>query len=438
MENKLRLKTGPMLRYNLGSIGLNMASVGIAAWILFVYQPPGVEPLVPVAFLSAIGFIAGLWDGIIDPFIGNWSDNVRSRWGRRKPFILFGTPVMIFLFVFIWMPPTENQSVANGIWLLSVLLLYRTSFSCVGMPYDAVMAELAPETDARVVLSSWKMVFGIVGYVLSMVIMPVFSGTFGMKGSAVIVSIIILITMYLSMTTFPESERSNRQQKISVKESLRYTFTNRDFLVLLVSTVLARLTWDMVLSISPFFVTQIIGWSEDMTVVFQGGVILLMLGSIPLWHGLRKLTCDRNVLLVAMLGLAATMFSNFFIKPASEPAVIPGIITFSLNGIFIGGYMIMSYAMMGNVVDSDELRTGRRREAVFYGTFSFAVNLGGTLALTILPLLLGHLGNSRDNPAGIRVAFVVAALAALISGIILTAYRLPTYTEKMKTGNMET
>ena len=419
MRDGQRLKFGVMMRYNFGSIGLNMASVGIAAWILFIYQPPGQEPLVPVLFLSAIGFIAGLWDGVIDPFIGNWSDNVRSRWGRRKPFILFGTPVMIFLFVFIWMPPTENQSIANGIWLLSVLVLYRTAFSCVGMPYDAVLAELAPETDQRVVLSSWKMVFGIVGYVLSMVIMPVFSGAFGMKGSALIVSAIILVTMYISMATFPESEKSNSQGKIRLGESLRYTFTNKDFLVLLVSTILARITWDMTLSISPFFVTQIIGWSEEMTIVFQGGVILLMLASIPLWHFLRKKLSDKYVLFTAMIGMGIAMFSNFFITPKGALSLFPGVITFSLTGIFIGGYMIMSYAMMGNVVDSDEFRTGRRREAIFYGTFSFAVNLGGTFALTILPLLLGKFGNSTAKPLGIRIAFIVAAASAVISGIIM-------------------
>jgi len=408
-----------------------MASVGIAAWILFVYQPPGEEPLVPIVFLSAIGFIAGLWDGIIDPFIGTWSDNMRSRWGRRKPFILFGTPAMIFLFVFIWMPPTENQSIMNGIWLLSVLVLYRTAFSCVGMPYDAVLAELAPGTDERVVLSSWKMVFGILGYVLSMVIMPVFSGTFGMKGSAVIVSAVILVTMYISMGTFPESERSNSQEKITLRDSFKYTFSNRDFLVLLISTVLARVTWDMTLSISPFFVTQIIGWSEGMTVVFQGGVILLMLGSIPLWHFLRKKMSDKYVLFTAMIGMGIAMFTNYFILPTGGLSLIPGIITFSSTGIFIGGYMIMSYAMMGNVVDSDERKTGRRREAVYYGAFSFAVNMGGTLALTILPLLLGHLGNSTENPMGIRVSFIVAAAAALISGFILLGYTLPTYTEEL-------
>lgn len=431
--SKGQLKTRTMLRYNFGSIGLNMASVGVSAWILFIYQPPGQTSLVPVAFLSVIGFIAGFWDGIIDPFIGTWSDNTRTRWGRRKPFILFGTPVMIFLFIFIWMPPVESQSMLNGIWLLSVLILYRSAFSCVGMPYDAVLAELAPKTDERVTLSSWKMVFGILGYVLSMVIMPVFSGTFGMKGSAVIVSIIVMITMYISMGTFPEAEKGNTQEKINVAESFKYTFTNRDFLFLLISTILARITWEMILSLSPFFVTQIIGWTEDFTVVFQGGVIALMLVSIPLWHLLRKKISDKFVLFTSEIGMGITMLINYFITPQGKLSLFPGIITFAFTGIFISGYMIMSYAMMGNVVDSDERKTGRRREAVFYGTFSFAVNLGGTLALTILPLLLGYLGNSTEHPMGIRVSFVVAGISSVIAGLIMLGYTLPTYTEKQET-----
>jgi GPH family glycoside/pentoside/hexuronide:cation symporter len=91
---------------------------------------------------------------------------------------------------------------------------------------------------------------------------------------------------------------------------------------------------------------------------------------------------------------------------------------------FLGGYFIVIYAMMGNVVDYDEMLTGRRREAIYYGAFSLANGLGIAVGTLILPLLFEWLGYTRQNPLGVRVAFLAMAAAILIGAWIFRAYRL--------------
>jgi GPH family glycoside/pentoside/hexuronide:cation symporter len=90
----------------------------------------------------------------------------------------------------------------------------------------------------------------------------------------------------------------------------------------------------------------------------------------------------------------------------------------------LGGYFIVVYAMMGNVVDYDEMRTGRRREAIYYGTFSFANGLGIAVGTLILPLLLQTFGYTRANPLGVRLAFVAMAVFMLIGFVVFQKYRL--------------
>jgi GPH family glycoside/pentoside/hexuronide:cation symporter len=92
--------------------------------------------------------------------------------------------------------------------------------------------------------------------------------------------------------------------------------------------------------------------------------------------------------------------------------------------VMLGGYFIISYALMGNVVDYDEMLTGTRREAIYYGTFSFANGLGISVGSLILPLLLETFGYTAANPLGVRVTFPVIGLSSLIGALIFRSYRL--------------
>ena len=90
-------------------------------------------------------------------------------------------------------------------------------------------------------------------------------------------------------------------------------------------------------------------------------------------------------------------------------STIPGIplstqayIFVALVGATLGGYLILIYAMMGNVVDYDELLTNRRRDAIYYGTFSFAIGLGTAVGTLLLPVLLETFGYIQANPMGVR------------------------------------
>jgi len=96
----------------------------------------------------------------------------------------------------------------------------------------------------------------------------------------------------------------------------------------------------------------------------------------------------------------------------------------ALISVLLGGYLIVIYAMMGNVVDYDEMLTGRRREAIYYGTFSFAIGLGTSFGALVLSQLLKIFGYTRENPLGVQVAFLVMALFVLAGFLVFQKYRL--------------
>jgi GPH family glycoside/pentoside/hexuronide:cation symporter len=316
MDKKLDFKD--KFFYSTGSIGLNLVSVGVASWLMFFYMPPGGTPRVSPGFLSLIFLIAGLWDGLVDPFLGHWSDNTRTRWGRRKPFLLFGTPLMAVFMILLWLPPVKGTSVLNGIYLFVFLLLYHTSFSAVGMPYDGSLAEMAPEIDERVRLSSWKMVFGIVGFVIGTLTVPLLYERLGGFRMGLVAGAIAVLTMYLAMSVLRESEKGLSQERIDIVKAVVSTVKNRHFLFFFAATILLHVTYQLLLSVSPYFVTQVIGGSEGDVTIFQGGMVALMLLSIPLWYWLRRLFKDKWVIVIAMTLLALVTAAVFSIKPLAN------------------------------------------------------------------------------------------------------------------------
>jgi GPH family glycoside/pentoside/hexuronide:cation symporter len=419
--------------YSAGSIGLNIISLSVSSWLLYFYVPPSdradLIAYAPAGLVGVMLFIAGVWDGIIDPFLGHWSDSLKSRWGRRRPFLMLGTPVMAVTMVLLWTPPVREESVINAVYLLIVAALYYTAFSAVGMPYDGTLPEMAPDTHERVKLSTWKMIFGIIGFVGGSLTVPMLWESLGPLGMGIAVAIIGTVSMYLVLIVLREPEYARHQEPLPAWEAFKATFTNAQFLVFFFATLLVHISYAAVLALSPYFVTQVVGGTEGDVTIFQGVLVLLMVLCAPFWIWVRTKFRDKWVITVAMALLGVTLALNFLVTPSPGSgeglsALLPGLLIFPLTAFPMSGYLIMAYAMMGNVVDFDEMLTGRRREAIYYGNFSLATNAGSALAAAVLPVMLKTFGDTQANPMGIRLSFILAGVMGLASAAVFLGYKL--------------
>jgi len=416
-----------VLLYSMASTGLNIMGITVSTWILYFYAPPpdsGRVAYLPVALVGVLLTIGRFWDAFIDPFIGHWSDTLQSRWGRRRPFLLFGAPAAALLLVLIWTPPVQGISPLNVLYFTFITLGYFTAFSLVGIPYDGTLPEMAPDSHDRVVLSYWKNLFGILGVLIgSLVAAPLFD-TIGPVAMGLVVGLVGMLTIWMALLGLRDVERP-LGQPIGAMEGLRITLGNRQFLIVFLSALFVHLAYQMLLANLPYFVTLVLGRSEADVGIFQGVLILMMAATGPLWALADRYVSQRRLLTIAMVGMAVTSALTFGVGMVPGlPLMAQGLIALIPVAAMLGGYFIIIYAMMGNVVDYDEMLTGRRREAIYYGTFSFANGLGISVGTLILPLLLKGLGYTRENPLGVRAAFLAIAGAVLIGAWIFQAYRL--------------
>ncbi len=425
MENK-KLSFGRIVLYSSASAGLNILAITLDTWILYFYAPPpdsGRTAYLPLAWIGVLMIIASLWDAAIDPFIGQWSDTLRSRWGRRKPFLMLASPFVLLGAILIWTPPGTNFAI-NAVYFMVITLMYRTAYSLVGIPYDGTLPEMAPDAKARVGLSYWKNVFGILGVLIgSLVAAPLFE-SIGAVYMGIVVGAVGVVTIYITLLGLRETDRPLGQPMGAV-EGIKATFQNKQFIIVFISTLFVHVAYQMILLNFPYFVTLVLGETEGDVGTYIGVLIILMALTGPLWTWWNKRRSQRWLLNLTMIGLTIAIGLGFFVGGTTAlPLNAQAFILVTLIGVTLGGYLIVIYAMMGNVVDYDEMLTGRRREAIYYGTFSFAIGLGSSVGAFILPMLLDTFGYTRENPLGVRAAFLVMAVFVLIGYFIFQKYKL--------------
>ncbi len=413
--------------YSSASAGLNILGITISTWLLYFYAPPpdsGRPTYMPAVTMGVLLLLATFWDAVIDPFIGHYSDTLRSRWGRRRPFLIFASPFILLGAILLWTPPSPTNYLANSVYFMAIILIYHTSYSLVGIPYDASMPEMAPETHARLGLSYWKGFFGIIGVLIgSLVAAPLFE-SIGPVAMGVVVGGVGVVTIYITLLGLRETSRPIGET-MSALDGLKATFQNKQFLILFFSTLAVHIAYQMVLANFPYFVTLVLRQTEGDVGIYQGVLIIFIALTGPVWTWLNRKYSQR-ILLNASLLLLGIIFALGFLIGALDVATlhIQAYIFVALVGTALGGYLILIYAMMGNVVDYDEVLTHRRREAIYYGTFSFAIGLGTSVGTLILPLLLENFGYTQANPLGVRLAFPVMAVFVFAGYIIFQKYRI--------------
>jgi GPH family glycoside/pentoside/hexuronide:cation symporter len=300
------------------------------------------------------------------------------------------------------------------------------------------MPEMAPETHARLGLSYWKGFFGIVGVLIgSLVAAPLFM-SIGPVAMGAVVGVVGVATIYITLFGLRETDRPVGEPMPAL-DGLKATFQNKQFLILFFSTLAVHIAYQMVLANFPYFVTLVLRQTEADVGIYQGVLIIFIALTGPIWTWLNRKYSQRSLLNASMLLMGIIFALGFLIgSSAFETIAIQAYIFVALVGAALGGYLILIYAMMGNVVDYDELLTHRRREAIYYGTFSFAIGLGTAVGTLILPLLLQNFGYTQANPLGVRLAFPVMAVFIFIGYFIFQKYRIgDTLEETRKNLNMD-
>ncbi len=340
-----------------------------------------------------------IWDAFTDPFMGTISDNYRSRWGRRRPFIAVGAVLCAITFPLIWFLSPSWSQAHIFLWFVGAGLAYYTALTIYSVPYWSIAAEITPDTHERTRVIAFRAVFiNIVtismGWLMWFITLKHFDSMLqGTQWLAVITSALFLTFGLVPMLYVKEPfyAQASKQAKISLWGSLKDTLTNRIFLALVGMMLLMTIGMQTVGTLG-FYVSTYYVFGGDKTaaglVAGYAGTAMMITSivTIPIFTWLDRTYGKITALVVCGLAFLFATFSQWFLVTPAHPYW--QIISAALIGPAVTGVWIILPSMQTDVIDYDELQTGCRREGSYTAILGWIQKLGFALAVLLAGIIL--------------------------------------------------
>ena len=415
------------IAYGVGNMGQALFFNSVQTFLIFFYTDTvRLDPaLVGLAF--AISY--GVWNAINDPLIGVLSDRTRTRWGRRIPYVMFGTPFTILFFVLIWSPPLGGRPLSDPshlgtfIYFTVIIALFDLAYTAVSVTYTALFPEAFEDLKERTEVSIYRQVAAMVGTALGMAVLPIivgaFSGRFGdlsgWRWAGVILGLVGGGAFAFSLLGSRERKEASAEAALPLVTAFKETFTNRSFLAFVGANLMICYIWSWLSAMVPFFTKYVIGAEEEQMSLIFIGMFVTSMAFYPLWRKIALRLGSKRT-----LALSVTLFV-LFLLPVLVVKNLPQAFAMML---FVGaansGITLVRDIVLSDVIDEDESHTERRREGSYFGVTAFIERLvmilvGGSSSLVLS--LSGYQAELATQPPsvaqGIRLGMGLMPIVAL-------------------------
>ncbi len=444
------------IAYGLGSVAYGVKDNGFSYFLLFFYsQVLGA----PASLASAVIFIALIVDAISDPLVGQISDRLHSRWGRRHPLMYLSAIPVAVSFYMLWIPPEGLTGAALIPYLLVVAIALRLTVTVYEIPSTALVSEITEDYEERTALLGYRYFFQwsgglLLGFMMyTMLLVPtdaVPNGFFNIEGyqtygaiGAVMILASILISSIGTHHLIPTLRAPPPKRHIKFRQmagELVQTLSNRSFLSIFAATLILGLGAGLAAALNVYFNNYF--W--ELTPAQVGMIVLSGFLSAPFAMFLARFAGRVLEKKTAALCIAATAFviaplpiilRLFGMFPANDdPMLFPllfSIVAFDLS-LIIATQILMA-SMLSDIPDDSEIKTGRRSEGTLFAAQMFArkavsglgvLLAGAVLEIANFPLDAGATP-SLDSARSLAEIYVPVLLAVYVFGLLaLSFYRI--------------
>ena len=454
--SKRRLPLWLKLLYGSGDWGISSISMMRSIfYAIYLTDVVGLEPR-----LASFGALAGIvWDAINDPIIGRLSDRLHTRWGRRRPFLLWFAIPFGFSFITLWSVPNWASQTALMIYVTISFMLADTLQTLVGVPLLSLTPELTPDYDERTTLTSFRSFFQLAGALSVVIVAPALvdlvlaAGGTQQQGFMLVGAIfggigaipLLLIGLFVRETSTPA-----QMESIPFRETLKAAWQNIPFRYAVGIHMLNWSAVDMIAVVFPYFLLywvargdllasiRILGFDLAYESAFFGILMFVCILFIPFWLWMARWRNKREAYILGMSFWVVIELLIFTIQPGDTAYLLA---IAALAGIGVSAAYTLPDSMFADVIEWDELRTGRRQEGIFYGIRTLIRKLTGALVIFVTLQLLGWSGYVSPSAGALHFTQTDAVLrmirllvspfgAAMLCGTILLAWLFPLSREK--------
>lgn len=424
-------KTFALLMYSIGYVGISILVQTTVKWYQYFYAPPeasqgGLKVLIPLGFIGFTMIIARIFDGIADPVVAYFSDNTKSRLGRRIPYILFGSLPLCLSFVLIWFPPVQGESIWNFVYLTVCLSFFFIFFTIVVAPYLALIGEITSNDKERMNLTMMQGITQVVGVMIAEAGSGVLIQSSNYRIMGIVLGLISFLTLILTPIFIREDADKDRaitqQPDVGLMSSLEKTMKNRNFIYYLVPYLAIWFGINTLTIAMPYISEILLGMSAESSGFLIAGAFVVavifspFLPPITVKYGKKKVMVLSSVIfgiLLLLMGLFGSLIKGY-----------AAYIVVFLAGIPLSAALIVPNAMVADIAELDGIETGIRREAMFFGTQGLINKIVIGLSSLVTPLLFKTFGYSIQNPLGLKLCGPIAGIIVLAGIAVLNRYSL--------------
>lgn len=396
------------------------------------------------AVISTVFGAVRLWDAITDPLMGSISDNTRSRFGRRRPYLLLGAILCGVCFPLVWFVPASWSGTSLTLYFVIATFVFYTCATVYGVSYQALLTEMTPDYEERTKVTSFVYFFQSIGWIIFPTIFwvaqfDIFPDAMtGMRSIGITIGVMIGVLGIICALKAKERYQhlAEQQEKVPILKSLKTAFRNKPFLVLIGLCIFMQVGHQMVNTLGSYLNMYYI-FDGDLKAGAKLGVIMSVL-NIPLSMvivavvGQRFAHIEKKTILLAGMSLSLIgSISKWFLITPEHPywQIIPPLIMTPGNACF---WMLIA-SLRADVCDDDELKSGTRSEGIYGSVHTWVMKLSYSIVIALSGIILvavgfeQSLGGDQSEQTIFLMRFLYAFVPMVSIGIaiaLLAAYPL--------------
>lgn len=408
-SDTLKLPRKTKLFYGIGDIGNAVVNSAIQFFLMKFYTDGAL--ILPSLAGNAL-LIGKLWDAVNDPLFGWLTDRTKSRFGKRRVFMIFGAIPLGISTALLWFVPTTDRLAAFA-WIAFTFILFDTLWTLTNVPYYALTSELTDDYDERSSLTTYRMVMAVPAYLVGAALTPAIVGLFALQRTGyafigILYGFLAAAALLISAAGFRERKRaSEAKPEPSPIKSMKAALVNKPFMWLCLTYFVINISFAFVKVLMAYYIEyQLL--MKTQTSMVMGLMLICVTISLPFWQWVSRRMDKGPAYGLGMAVGALAIILTFFLPHQSTVLIY---LIAVLAGFGFSSQWIFPWAMVADVADYDRLETGQQRSGMYYGVWGLATKISEALALAGVGWILtgfGYVPNVEQTPTalvGIRLFF---------------------------------
>jgi len=411
--------------YALGMFAMMIPTQAFSSFYSYFY----VEKLglgVGLATLARVIYL--IWDAANQPLFGYLSDRTRTRWGRRKPWIVSSIPLFMATFIMVFAVPDGLSGFSLFGWFVVALVLFEGVSTIIWVNYGALFPELFRGDRARAKASAVQQGYQIAAILIASVLTPILFAAVGFGYMSVVFAVVFAVFMIGFVVTTQENKQASVEPPLPIMEAFRSTLRNKQFWIFNIANSFAQTVNGLLGSSIPFYAKYVLHVPEPQVSLLLASVFVPVIPLVAVWYWIVRKIGGLRGWRLSLIAYGLSVIPLWFATGLGT-GIAAGIVV----GFGLAGFLVTPPVVTGQIIDQDYEQTGSRREGVYTAVGGFITRSSGlisALAFWIVGMIFGYVSGENPGPdpeSTFRYLISVVPLCLLAVSMIISFFlpRLP-------------